>query len=211
MGKIPQGILGGVRGSVGNVTGASWKGVNYLKTKPLSVANPRTSGQVGQRNKMSGVVMVAVFLLTAIVKPLWDRFASKMSGYNDFVRSNIALFINGVLATPANLVISKGKMAKTDIDSISPQKASHPQTINWVDDSGEGYKLATDIFYGVMWNESTDEWAFSTYNNKREDGESCIDLETLPVTGNILHTWIAFKRADGTIVSNTAYKTITVA
>ena len=33
MGIINQGILGGVSGTVGNVVGGSWKGINYLRVK----------------------------------------------------------------------------------------------------------------------------------------------------------------------------------
>lgn len=32
---------------------SSWKGIAYIKSRPLEVANPRTPGQVRQRNKMS--------------------------------------------------------------------------------------------------------------------------------------------------------------
>lgn len=53
MGVISQGILGGVSGKVGNVVGASWKGIDYLRIKPSNVANPRTEGQVSQRTKFA--------------------------------------------------------------------------------------------------------------------------------------------------------------
>ena len=56
MGKIKQGILGGLSGKVGNVIGANWKGIDYLRIKPSSVANPRTPGQVDQRSKFSTVL-----------------------------------------------------------------------------------------------------------------------------------------------------------
>ena len=53
MGKIAQGILGGLSGKVGNVIGGSWKGIDYIRIKPSSVANPRTVGQVNQRTKFT--------------------------------------------------------------------------------------------------------------------------------------------------------------
>jgi len=40
MGKINQGILGGFSGKVGNVIGGNWKGIDYMRVKPASVANP---------------------------------------------------------------------------------------------------------------------------------------------------------------------------
>ena len=53
MGRINQGILGGFSGKVGNVVGGNWKGINYMRVKPASVANPKTVGQVNQRTKFS--------------------------------------------------------------------------------------------------------------------------------------------------------------
>ena len=50
MGKIKQGILGGFRGKVGTVIGASWNGISYMKGRPQSVRNPRTDAQTQQRN-----------------------------------------------------------------------------------------------------------------------------------------------------------------
>ena len=56
MGKIAQGILGGLSGKVGNVIGGSWKGIDYIRIKPSSVANPRTVGQVNQRTKFTATL-----------------------------------------------------------------------------------------------------------------------------------------------------------
>ena len=44
MGKISQGILGGFSGKVGNVVGGNWKGIDYMRVRPASVANPQTNG-----------------------------------------------------------------------------------------------------------------------------------------------------------------------
>ena len=48
MGILKQGILGGFSGKVANVVGTSWKGIAVIKAMPLSVANPKTAGQVAQ-------------------------------------------------------------------------------------------------------------------------------------------------------------------
>ena len=53
MGTIKKGIMGGFSGKVGNIVGASWKGIAYIRSLPASVHNPRTEKQVTQRNKFS--------------------------------------------------------------------------------------------------------------------------------------------------------------
>jgi hypothetical protein len=49
MGKIKQGILGGFKGKVGTVIGASWNGIAYMRGLPQSIKNPKTAAQQAQR------------------------------------------------------------------------------------------------------------------------------------------------------------------
>ena len=49
MGKIKQGILGGFKGKVGTVIGASWNGIAYMLGLAQSVKNPKTAAQLQQR------------------------------------------------------------------------------------------------------------------------------------------------------------------
>ena len=49
MGKIKQGILGGFRGKVGTVIGASWNSIAYMRGLAQSVKNPKTAAQMTQR------------------------------------------------------------------------------------------------------------------------------------------------------------------
>ena len=49
MGKIKQGILGGFRGKVGTVIGASWNGISYMRGLAQSHKNPKTAAQMTQR------------------------------------------------------------------------------------------------------------------------------------------------------------------
>ena len=49
MGKIKQGILGGFKGKVGTVIGASWNGIAYMRGLAQSVKNPKTAPPLQQR------------------------------------------------------------------------------------------------------------------------------------------------------------------
>ena len=49
MGKIKQGILGGFKGKVGTVIGASWNGIAYMRGLAQSVKNPKMAAQLQQR------------------------------------------------------------------------------------------------------------------------------------------------------------------
>ena len=202
MAKIPQGILGGISGKIGGIVGSSWKGINVIKTKPLSVANPKTAGQVAQRNLFGNTVAFAVVILATIIKPLWDRFASRQSGFNAFIQANIAYFVDEMPVFNTGFAISKGKMAKTDLSIQTRSLASGVYAIEWLDDTGSGYKLATDEIYLVCVNISKGLVSSSSAAAVRSDLAAEIDFPAGTELADILNLFWAFKRADGTIVSN---------
>jgi hypothetical protein len=208
MATLKQGILGGFSGKVANVIGSSWKGISVMKSRPLSVANPQSAGQVAQRGKFGNSVAFAQLILSTVIKPLWDRFASGMSGFNDFVKTNIDLFANEMPSPVQNLVISKGKMELTAISSALYDHGDKTISLTWVDDSGTGFKLATDIAYGVFLNATTGEVLVSSEVTRENVALSIAEIEGW-AQADVKHAYLAFKRADGTIVSNTAYKVVT--
>ena len=206
MARLEQGILGGIRGKIGNVVGSAWKGIAVIKTKPLSVANPQTAAQVAQRTKFSNVVAFAKVILASIIKPLWDRFQTGQSGYNAFISENIDLFASALPDPGTTLVISKGVMEKTEIDSVDTADASANVTFNWTDDSGEGFKLATDKAYLVATRDDTEEIIFEAGDAVRSDETATFAFSENLNTGDSVKCYLAFRRADGTVVSNTAAK-----
>lgn len=111
MGKIGQGILDGVRGKVGNVIGTSWKGIDCIRIKPDHVRNPRTVEQVEQRTKFKGITTFGRKLMFNIVRPIWDKKAIRMSGYNLFVQKNIDAFdTDGNLEDFSKLLMADGRL-----------------------------------------------------------------------------------------------------
>lgn len=210
MGKIKQGILGGFSGKVANVIGSSWKGIAYMKSMPLSVANPKTALQVAQRTKLTNAVAFAKEILASVIKPLRDRFSVKMSGYNAFVQENIALFAAAMPSPAADLVIASGKMDKTVIDTLSGAAAQENIYYTWNEDSGEGFKLATDKAYAVAVNETTGDISFAAANETRTDESTIVAMPSNLTAGDVIRGYLVFLRADGTICSNTAYETYTV-
>lgn len=210
MGVIKQGILGGFSGKVAGVVGSSWKGIATIKALPLSVANPKTALQIAQRQRFSNTVAFALEILSTVIKPLWDRFAQQMSGFNDFIKTNIDLF-DAVDPSPvADLTISKGKMAKTTINSAAGTIATDIVVLGWTDDSGSGLKLATDKPFVVVLNVTTDEIkGFESALPRDDEITSNLQMDAI-TAGDVMHAYLAFRRADGTIVSNTDYKIITV-
>jgi hypothetical protein len=205
MAIIKQGILGGIQNKIGNIVGSSWKGIAILKSLPVSVANPRTAPQVEQRTRFANVVAFATAILAEVIKPLWDRFAQRQSGYNAFVSRNIENFDASGLVTPANLVISSGKMSATQIVGLALDGGANEIAFTWANDAGQGFKQATDTLFVVARNRNTGVVAGYDTGIQRSSLSASIILNMS--NGNVIDVWAAFRRVDGTIVSDTSYAT----
>ena len=200
MGIIKQGILGGFSGKVANVVGTSWKGIAVVKSQPLSVANPRTAAQVAQRNKLSACVKTLQPILSEVIKPLNDRFAGQMSGYNYALQKSIEAFdALGNLAAPENFKISRSTAKAQLVDAIAAEAKITKYKVSWTSDAGEGYALNTDKGYVVGINTNTGAVAYST-NFVRSANKAFVEWADGEVSeGDTLAFYLAFLRSDGTV------------
>lgn len=200
MGVIKQGILGGFSGKVANVVGTSWKGIAVMKALPLSVANPRTATQVAQRNKMAGCVAMLQPILSQVIKPLNDRFAGKMSGFNYALQASVAAFDgNGALSDPGKFQISRAANKAQLIDAIAAESKITKLKVTWTSDAGKGYALASDKCYLVGYCVDTGSFAVST-SAIRSAGQAYLEFPDGDFVEDAqVEIYMAFLRADGTV------------
>lgn len=130
MGKIALGILDGVSGKVGNVVGANWKGIDYIRAKATNRRDPKTEKQVQQRTRFKGLSDFAKPLVYHLIAPVWNHQAGKMTGMNLFTKTNMPAFNSqgeiedfsklvfsiGKLASPTELVVEKTDGTESGID-----------------------------------------------------------------------------------------------
>jgi hypothetical protein len=211
MAKIHSGIFGGISGSVGGLVGANWKGVNTIRSKPVSVANPNTAGQQAQRGKFASVVSVARDLLGSLIVGYWDPFARRMSGYNAFVKENIDAFTTVGLDDPYSFFAARGSLLGVEPISVDAVNGNSYVHILWTDNTGQSDALGSDIIRVLIYNETTDRWMFSsTATVAREDEEDDFAIPTPLATADELHIYIFAARADGSKVSDSVYEPKTV-
>ena len=206
MGVINQGILGGFSGKVGNVVGGSWKGIDYMRVKPASVANPRTEGQVNQRTKFTAVLQ---FLqpMKDFVKVGFKAYAVKQTEFNAAMSYNLKNGVTGIAPNftidYGNAKISRGALA----GALNPQVITSNQgqvVFDWTDNSGQGNAKATDKALLMIYNESNGEAIFTTDGVTRD-----AETQTLPIpddySGDTLQLFIGFISTDGKEVSDSLY------
>lgn len=206
MAIINQGILGGVSGKIGNVIGGTWKGIDYLRIKPSSVANPKTEGQLNQRSKFAKVLH---FLqpMTDFLRVGFKQYAIKMTEFNAAMSYNL---FNGVVGTYPNYnidypnaLVSRGNL-KGVANGTATSSAPEEIEISWDDNSSSGNALATDKSLILVLNPDKKESIYTTSGPVRS-----LRTETLVLpaeySGDVVEVYLGFVSADGTKVSNSTH------
>jgi hypothetical protein len=207
MGTIKQGILGGFSGKVGGVIGTSWKGIAVMKAMPQSVANPRTSGQVAQRTKFKAAQMLADGVKIAIIKPQFDRFAQKMSGFNRFMQINVPKFDSTGEPQWGELIFSTGNIGVVSMESASISIGSANISIHWDETVIPSNSLPTDQYVGIVCRKrpGRPNRSYASLPVNHSAGIVTAMLEDVAEVGDEYYCYIVSRRADGTAVSETAF------
>ncbi len=193
MGKIKQGILGGVSGQIGNVIGGNWKGTDYLRIKPSSVANPKTTGQMDQRSKFSTVLK---FLqpITGFLKVGFKLYAIEMTEFNCAMSYNLLNAVTGTYPNYeidyANALVWRGHLSRA-LDPTATSTVAGSVEVTWEDNSGSSGAQATDKSLIVLLNPSKKDAVFLVDGATRTAGTETL---TVPVdySGDTLEAFISF-------------------
>jgi len=201
MAVIKRGILGGFQNKIANVVGSSWKGIATMRSLPISVANPRTELQVNQRTKFKTMVKIGSFLLTAWIKPLWDRFAQQESGYNAWLRNNIDAFNQNGGTTDVNWSMSIGTLAPVVVDTVVANSADNSLTVTW-NPIPVGDGSPTDRIYIAYVFEALDRAHGFASVAARSAGTVTVDFPVDIIDNPAARVFVAARSVDGTKVSS---------
>ena len=202
MGTIKKGILGSFSGKVGNVVGASWKGIAYIRSLPTSVRNPRSEKQVSHRTKFS---LMGKFLkcMNPLLQIGFKHKAGKgKSAFSVAMSENLAGAVIGEYPDFAinyeNVKLAEGPL----YPSTNGEFTSEAGVANFTWDA----KLInnakdTDRVMGVVYNEETNEVMYDTDMAGRMDGSGTIAIPG-EWSGSLMYAFLIFVREDGSMVSN---------
>jgi len=206
MGKISQGILGGVSGKVGNVVGGNWKGIDYLRIMPASVANPQTPAQMDQRTKF---ITVINFLqpIKDFIRVGFKNYAVKMTQFNSAMSYNVKNAIAGEYPDYTidftKALVSRGGLA-TALNGSATSPNAGLVSFSWDDNSAEGNAQATDKALLVVYNPEKNETVFILDGDTRAAGSQDVVVPA-NYSGDTVQTYVGFISEDGTSVANSKY------
>jgi hypothetical protein len=206
MAIVQNPITGRTKKKFGTAVFAKQFGKNTMRTKPMEVKNPRTVGQVNQRNKFA--LMVAEGRkVNIMLKVSFHNMALEMTPFNVFIKQNIKTAITGVPGSYAIdyslLTIAKGPLMKTSgihagADLAKSVKRTWTAPIDPLDPAN------LDLLYVAAYNEDKSEWYYSKTAVTRATG---LHQQTVPVAwvGDTVHVYSFFVSPDGSQSSDGVY------
>ena len=172
MAIVQNPITGRTRGKFSTAVFSKQFGKNTMRSKALSVRNPRSPEQLDQRAKFN-VALAFVRSVISIVRVGYAKFASGMSAYNACMRQVMLEAIGGSYPnydiTYADVMLAQGPLTGFSAPSAI---AAAGKKINfaWTDNTGQGNASDSDIFcYGIL-NKDSGEVYSGVSARTRKDG-----------------------------------------
>lgn len=211
MAIVQNPIVGRASGKVSNNVFTKWKGKNVWKSKPLTVANPQTDGQLKQRSKFQFLVHLAS-LIGILIKKGFKELAIGKTEYNVFQSKNsLNAFLSwsGLAWVPdySKLEISQGSLDNTSFAVSGATNGSTSVTATFAT-SASGNQSTGDSAYALII--TPNEAKIISGSRMRSDGTAVFTLDTAVVTADVVHVFLFFVSADGKKSSDSQYMTATV-
>lgn len=205
MGTIKKGILGGFSGKVGNVVGASWKSVSYIRSLPANVRNPRTVKQVTQRTKFSMIQKFVRTLLPVVRVGFKGNAGGNNSAYGAAISYNLLNAVKGVYPD-FEIDFENASIAKGTLYGVSNPSATCSGGRLNIDWGTEMYSNARgdDRVAVIAYNPGNELAVYDLDVGARDDGAASLDLPPAWM-GHEVETYLVFSSTDGTLVSDSIY------
>lgn len=196
MARVSNTLIGPSSGRVGNAVFSTWKGINVLKEKPGSVANPNTDSQQMRRSALSQVVSIFRQAPGAI-RAGFKKLAVQMSEWNSFSSNALRFAFDystppTALLVPADLLVSKGTISSTPINSIVASVGAGTIIANFPTTAPDPGQSLTDKALIVAYNVTTGDWTGGTTSAARSTGTANIPLPAGWVSTNNIRVYVGF-------------------
>lgn len=189
-------LIGKSRGKIGNVVFSTWKGINVMKEKPISVANPRSDKQKMQRSALSQIVVI--FRLIAAVADLgFKKLAVKKSAWNAFASRNLKNAFDFSAPPTAEfdapaLLISNGSIFATPITGTDLSKGAGSFVAQFdAGLAGPGQSISDSVLL-VAYNSSRSLWTGLVTPQIRNDGQGEMPIPAAWQIGDNVVLYLGF-------------------
>ena len=146
MGSIAKGILGGFSGKVGTVIGGTWKGIDFMRSRPSRTNRPATAKQLVQHAKFS-LATKFVATMNKLLMVTFNNYAIEMTGTNSALSYLLKNAITGVYPNLAidyaSVLVSRGDLPNAT-NPIAAAAGGGIIKFTWTANVGVGIAKDTD-------------------------------------------------------------------
>ncbi|WP_234573600.1 DUF6266 family protein [Rhodohalobacter sp. 614A] len=212
MARLTSGILGGISGTVGNVVGGRWRGIDYIRSKPASVKNPNTEAQQQQRMRFKLVIQ---FLrkISPLVNIGLSNGSNNRTPMNRGMSLNLKEAITGTFPDLEinweKLIFSQGNLAM-GTNAAADLSVADTVTITWENTQSTSSSSDTDGALVLLSNTDRDEVVYSLHGASRVDGQVDVDIPQ-EWSGENIACYLSFRSETGKDVSDNQFLGIEVA
>ncbi|MGY3055233.1 hypothetical protein ACVWYG_003448 [Pedobacter sp. UYEF25] len=201
-----KGILGVFSGKVGTVIGASWKGIDYMRSLPKASRKTASTKQQDQRLKFALVTNFfgpVKYLITTGYQTAKGNFTPMNNAVSYHLREAVIGVSPDFTIDFPKVVFSKGEL-------LSPWNAVAAATVagkvdfSWTDNSTPAMGAALDKAIVIVYNPETNQYLLMENGATRADAEIVVDLPP-NFEGDVVHCWMAFFAPDDSAASTSVY------
>lgn len=202
MGRLKNGINGDIIGKVGNVVGANWRDIYYIRSLPTKANNPRTKGQVRQRSKLS-VTMEFLKSITPYIRIGYKEYSTgRLTAFNAATSYNIKNATtennNKIELDFSKVLVTRGSLITApDIKSEIVNGQLH---FSW-DTALKENARSNDLVMLLAYSQTKKEAIYNICVAQRSHSTAQMRLPSA-WHEDIIHSYISFRSADGELVSD---------
>lgn len=206
MARIKKGILGGFSGTVGTVVGASWRGMDVIRSRPKSSGGTPTEPQLVQRAKFAAAIKFQN-ALRSMQSRLYGENAGVKSRINlaaSYLLREVVEYVNdGVVLRMDKVIVTKGGITGFQNLAVTPA-AAQMLNFTWTDNSSQMLAKVTDIFCTAVYEEESAEFAITEGPETRVDAAASVILPE-SWAGKTVHVYAFFQTAEQNEACNSLY------
>jgi hypothetical protein len=203
--RYKNGITGSFSGKIGPVVGSSWKGIDYMRSKPRQAENPKiTQKQIISRAKLSLAShfsksmreLFAIGFREEAVNKTGTNCAVAYIVKNAIVGSHPALLIDC-----SKVLISRGILPNA-LQPAAVAESSGTIRFRWINNAGYEKAGPGDRALMVAYCEELNQtiYSFGVMRNREED-----ILDVSSFSGKLVQTWISFSSPDAKLIATSIF------
>jgi hypothetical protein len=204
MGIISKGILGPFSGTVGTVIGGTWKGIPYIRSRPLPTEREPSLLQLEQRARFA-LILRFLQTMTPLLHVSFKSMAVKMSGFNSALSYNIKNAVTGIFPDYeldySMVLVSRGDLP----NALNPEAelgAGTSITYTWTDNSGMGKAAPTDNAILVVYCPERSQCIFDFGAERSTETDN---IAIAAFAGLEVQTWVGFISQNAKNVATSVY------